>query len=187
MPASATWSKGMSELWIESRRTTKRDSYPSSVSFLNEVFRKKGSTTLTGRLQLLKDVPDLCQLLTLCTERLHTSPEYEDPLCRIVELCRWVGKSTHTTTAQWNIPTYANDLGGWPVLSQPGWPLSQNTQPSVSEREGIRWNDVHTGCHRAPEDARSRDECWHGASEGSSGPICGYLLHKPAWASGYRG
>eukprot|EP00731_Ephydatia_muelleri_P028307 Em0019g1180a len=35
----------------------------------------------------LKDVPDLCQLLTLCTERLHTSPEYEDPLCRIVELC----------------------------------------------------------------------------------------------------
>lgn len=37
--------------------------------------------------QPLKDLPELCQLLRVCAERLARDSEYEEPLCKIVGLC----------------------------------------------------------------------------------------------------
>jgi hypothetical protein len=36
---------------------------------------------------LLKDLPELCQLLRVSAEKLSRSSEYEEPLCKIVALC----------------------------------------------------------------------------------------------------
>ena len=37
--------------------------------------------------QLLRELYELCQLFSVCSERLHRTPEYLDPLCKLVGLC----------------------------------------------------------------------------------------------------
>lgn len=40
--------------------------------------------------QLLRDLPTLCELLSILYERVHSNPLYTDPLCQLIALC---GKS----------------------------------------------------------------------------------------------
>lgn len=40
--------------------------------------------------QLMKDVELVCDMLTVCRERLETNLQYEKPLCDLIKVCGWV-------------------------------------------------------------------------------------------------
>ena len=67
--------------------------------------------------QLMKDVELVCDMLTVCRERLETNLQYEKPLCDLIKVCGWVidyfefYKSIMIkNTTQWTQPSSTQDL-----------------------------------------------------------------------------
>lgn len=38
----------------------------------------------------MKDVDLVCDMITVCRERLETNPQYEKPLCDLIKVGGWV-------------------------------------------------------------------------------------------------
>ena len=41
----------------------------------------------TIQLQLMKDVDLVCDMITVCRDRLETNQQYEKPLCDLIKVC----------------------------------------------------------------------------------------------------